>query len=142
MVRGPTANTDTLDMVVYHHGTIPWCTQNSLYNIPDPQSFFLISVTVQPNIRRSFPGKSSRAAQEESESSSEEEEEEPVVTPRGKQLRGKYLRPSNDEEEESESDNEVVVAPHSGGKQLRAGGKYLRPYVCDLLWWQTARSVG
>jgi hypothetical protein len=101
----------------------------------------------QPNIRRSFPGRSTAAAEESDPSDDDDDdEEEAYTTGRGKQLSGgsggKYLRPSPDDEEEEdeseESEDEVQQQPaisfasRGGGKQLRpsgGGGKYLRPYV-------------
>jgi hypothetical protein len=100
----------------------------------------------QPNIRRTFPGRSTNA---DDEDEGDHHHHPPVYRGGGKQF-GKSLRPaeddddsddddSEDEEEEEQQPTSVQVvtatapqqqyAVRGSGKQLGGSGKYLRPYV-------------
>jgi len=103
-------------------------------SVPLSNNPYVRSCTCQPNIRRTFPGTSTRNDDVEDDESEDEEEEDnyqqPVYRGGGKQL-GKAFRPpsEDDDDDDSEEDDPETqfVAPRGSGKQLGGGGKYLRP---------------
>lgn len=110
-----------------------------LWNIYVYQSIFRHA---QPNIRRTFPGSSSRSAADHDD---DDDEQPPSIVHRatGKQF-GKALRPPGDDDEDDDDDDdsedddsedEEAAPPQQqqqyvvrgAGKQLAGSGKYLRP---------------